>query len=67
MRRKIKLTEMELNAKLNKALIDGYNKGYDAGLREGLFQKNTPNQIREILGLPPIKEKGEVMICNISY
>jgi hypothetical protein len=56
--RKIKLTEKELNAKLNQSFLKGYNSGYNAGLNEGLFGKYTPNQIREVLGLNPIIEKS---------
>jgi hypothetical protein len=55
--RKIKLTEKELNAKLNQSFLKGYNSGYNAGVIDGLFKKHTPNQLRELLGLNPIIEK----------
>jgi hypothetical protein len=54
--RKIKLTERELTAIENKNYIRGYELGYKAGKQDALSQKYTPNQIREILGLPPIEK-----------
>lgn len=62
--RKIKLTEKELNAQINRSYLKGYNQGYDAGIRDGIFGKYTPNQLRKIIGLPPIEENGEIMKCN---
>ena len=62
--RKIKLTEKELNAQINRSYLEGYNQGYDAGVRDEMFSKSTPNQLREILGLEPIKENGVITKCN---
>ena len=57
MRRKIKLSEKELNAKVNRAYMEGYTLGYETGQRDALFRRLTPNMIRNILDLPIIKNK----------
>lgn len=50
-------TERERNARDNERLNAAYKLGYKAGRTEALIYKNTPNEIRAILGLPPIKEE----------
>lgn len=51
-----KYTTEEINAIENRAYIRGYKMGYATAERDTLFRKNTPNEIREILGLPKIEE-----------
>lgn len=54
MGRKIKFTEKELEALINRAYLDGYNKGFSAGKQYAIFENNTINSIRDAFGLPPI-------------
>lgn len=37
----------------------GYDAGFEAGKREAIFERYSPNQIREILGLAAVKNKEE--------
>lgn len=41
------------------AYLKGYEAGFVAGRREGLFKQYTPNQIREAFGLEPVIGKEE--------
>ena len=42
------------NKRVNEAFIQGYERGKKDGERDAISRKYTPNQVREILGLPPI-------------
>lgn len=46
--------EAEKNRILNEAYLSGYNAGLKAGRQEYIFEKVTPNKIREACGLDPI-------------
>ena len=54
MERKIKLTEKELNAKINQAYLDGYNLGVTHGEQSAIFKANSIDAIRSVFGLPPL-------------
>jgi hypothetical protein len=55
------MSTKEYNAALNKAYLEGYKCGFDAGKQEAVMSKVTPNELRKTLGLPPItKEAREV-------
>ena len=32
----------------------GYKRGYEDGKREAILSKTTPNELRALLGLPPL-------------
>lgn len=42
------------NAKHNRQYWEGYREGYEAGRQHAFFQKYTINEVREMVGLPPI-------------
>jgi hypothetical protein len=59
--KKIKLTETELQAKLNGSYLDGYNRGYRAGELYALTHNHSINQLRAKFGFKPIEiEKNGV-------
>lgn len=47
----------DYNAALNNAYLIGRKDGVIEGKREALFEALTPNEIRELLGVPRIEEK----------
>ena len=53
--RDIVISKKEYDAMINKAFMEGYDLGLRTGRQEGFMAKNTPNDLREILGLPPLK------------
>lgn len=53
----------DIQAQINNAYIKGYEQGIEQGKRDAILQKYTPNQIREIVGLPPIEKKDE--LCEV--
>ena len=59
--RKIKLTEKELNAKINTAYLEGYKDGVEHAEEVALFKKHTINEIRNIFGFPEISKREEVI------
>ena len=58
-KRKQQELERERNAEINQAYLRGYRIGYDYGKHDGLMVRITPKEMREFLGLPPIKESEE--------
>lgn len=54
MRRMIKLTEEEFNAKINQAYLDGYNLGVTHGEQSAIFKASSIDAIRSEFGLPPL-------------
>lgn len=50
------LTKKELNARVNRAYLAGYDAGYSAGKQWSIFESTTINGFREALGLPPIEK-----------
>ena len=58
-KRKQQELERERTAEFSRTFLDGYNAGYRAGKLDGLMAKITPNEMREFLGLSPIKESEE--------
>ena len=52
---RMKLTEQEYNQAVNRAFMEGYEKGKIEGRREAIEEKVTPNMLREFLGLPKIE------------
>lgn len=54
--KKIKLTEQEYDAALLKEYLKGYKEGFRYGKKIGFSKQLTPNDIRELLGLPKIEK-----------
>lgn len=52
--RKIKLTEKELNKKINASFMEGYNLGYRTGREDALINNYSVNRLRELVCLKPI-------------
>ncbi len=52
--KRIKLTEKEYNQEINRAFLEGYERGKKDGKREAIEQKVSINMLREYLGLPVI-------------
>jgi hypothetical protein len=50
------MTQKQFNAELNKVYDHAYFVGLTIGKQEGVMSRYTPNELREILGLEPIKE-----------
>lgn len=53
------ISKKELNARINKAYMEGYSNGKNAGRLEMLCEQNTLNQLRMAMGLEPIKEEND--------
>lgn len=58
-KRKQQEQERKRNAELNREIVAAYEAGYVRGLTEAYENRFSPNQIREVFGLPPIKESEE--------
>jgi len=41
------ISKKDYNADINKAFLQGYNLGLQAGRQEGMMSKVTPNEIRK--------------------
>ena len=54
---RVVMSVKEYNAALNKAYLQGYQRGLSTGRQEGLMSRYTPNEIRKCLGLEPITEE----------
>lgn len=52
------IDEEKCDSLINKAYLEGYRAGVEYGKKEAMFKKYSPNEIREVLGLDPIKEDG---------
>lgn len=50
------LTQKQFDAELMKVYEHAYQVGLITGRQEGVMSRYTPNELREILGLEPIKE-----------
>lgn len=50
------MTRKQFNAELNKVYEHAYFVGLTVGKQEGVMSRYTPNELREILGLEPVKE-----------
>mgnify|MGYP003297266892 CR=1 FL=1 len=50
------LTQKQFDAELAKVYEHAYYVGLVAGRQEAVMARYTPNELREILGLEPIKE-----------
>ena len=61
-----KIEEMEdrKSSEINQSYTLGYEKGVEEGRREAIMRKYTPNEIREIMGLPRIEKPEIVKECN---
>lgn len=46
--------EIERNAAVNRAYMQGYERGKKEGEEAAIFKKHTTNDIRAALGFPPI-------------
>lgn len=53
------ISKQKFNAELNKAYLEAYEKGREHGRLEDMLSIYSINDIRKMLGLEPIKEKGE--------
>lgn len=51
-----KIDKEKCDSLINKAYLEGYRAGVEYGKQEAIFKKHSPNEIREALGLDPIKE-----------
>lgn len=51
----IVISKKDYDAAINKAFMEGYKLGLQAGRQEGLMAKITPNELRKYLGLEPLK------------
>lgn len=51
----IVISKKDYDATITKAFMEGYNLGLQAGRQEGLMAKMTPNELRNYLGLGPLK------------
>lgn len=62
--RKILEKVEEINVKYTDGNSSSYRLGYEQGLKEGrieaLHQKYTPNEIREIIGLPRVEQSKNI-------
>ena len=50
------ISKQKFEIEKNKAYFSGYEKGKTAGIREGILKYRTKDEIREILGFPPLKK-----------
>lgn len=48
------IREVEKNKSLTESYLSGYNAGLSYGRQEYIFEKVTPDEIREVCGLDPI-------------
>lgn len=53
--KKIVISKKDYDARIAKAFTEGYTLGHKAGRQEGLMAKITPNELRNYLGLGPLK------------
>lgn len=53
------LTQKQFNAELVKVYEHAYQVGLVTGRQEGVLSRYTPNELREILGLPKIEQEND--------
>ena len=62
--------DMEKSRSYAEGFNSGRSHGYADGVREererGLFRRYTPNEIREILGLPPVKDGLKIFFSAVD-
>lgn len=68
------ISRFNFNSEKGKSYASGFNAGYIRGREEGvkqeredgLFRKYTPNEIRKILGFPPVKDGYEIFFSAVD-